>query len=112
MKTIFTNVGQLVAIDFDEQTVTPLPSCREAISRIYLVKEKCEVVDGDRTLKANAGDIIIRFYDDSFTYKTVIAKSKDWAKNIKDYENRIKKLNDECNSLKDSDCACESVCKG
>lgn len=67
---------------------------------MYLVKEDTHVIYQSGTIKqevyAEAGDMLIVFYAlDDFKYKLVVAKSAQWAENIKLYEEAEQKRKEE-----------------
>ena len=94
MKTLyFTNTGQIV---FDEETreVNSISSDREGINRIYLIEEPMTIVykreEGDSYSEtAEAGDIVVVFYDRDFKYPIVVAKSDKWNENLIEYRKKI-----------------------
>lgn len=99
MKTLyFTETGQIV---FDEETkvVEPIRSSREGISRVYLMKEPMDIVynrgDKQYSVSADKDDIVVVFYEDSFEYPVIVAKSAEWAANLLKYEEKEQKIKEE-----------------
>lgn len=85
--------GKIFDVDFDNQTVNQVINVRNAIDQIYLVKENEHVIiknrDGSTTeTTVEPDDILITFYEDDFPHRFIIAKSKEWAENIKTYESK------------------------
>lgn len=110
-KYIITNDG---SIGFDPETeeIFNLPSCREAISRIFMVDEPVEIVvdrhDKKYTLSAKKDDLVIVFYEEFFPMPVIVVKNKDWAKNIKDYKKKVQKEKEEWAAKKaNTACPCE-----
>ena len=87
MKTLYITSGGNICIDPEEDFVDRMPSEREGISRIFLAKEPMRVVyaEGEyrRELDVKKDDIIITFYSNDWKERIVVAKSKDWVKNLK-----------------------------
>lgn len=99
MKTLyFTNTGQIV-FDEEAKVAEPIESSREGISRIYLMKEPMNIVynRGDKQYSASAeeGDVVIIFYENTFEYPVVVAKSTEWAENIRKYEEKQQREKEE-----------------
>lgn len=91
MKTLYLTDGLGMILDVENNTVDKMRNEREGVNRIYLAKEPMHVVYGSgeytRELDVKKDDIIITFYKNSDTpHEIVVAKSKDWAYNIKKYE--------------------------
>lgn len=90
MKTLYLTTGSGMYIDTENDTVNSAHSEVERISRVYLITEPTHIVFGEgeyhRELDAKKDDIVIVFYNKiDFKEQIVIAKSKDWAANIKSY---------------------------
>lgn len=89
MKILYITSTGNICIDPEENFVDCIPSEREGINRIYLAKEPMHVVYGcgeyKRELDVKKDDIIITFYSSDFKERMVVAKSKDWANNIKEF---------------------------
>lgn len=127
MKTLYIANGSNICVDIDNDTVEQLDGEREGIQRIYLVKEPMHVVYTSgkyrKELDVKKDDIIITFYADDFKEKIVVAKSKDWVKNIKSWNEKEQKIKEEwaakqlAENCGESDCptccgtcSCESAC--
>lgn len=110
MKTLyFTNTGQIV-FDEEAKVVEPIESSREGISRIYLMKEPMNIVynKGDKQYSASAeeGDVVIIFYENTFEYPVVVAKSTEWAENIRKYEEIQQREKEEWAKKRAEGCTC------
>lgn len=96
-KTLYINGGANVIVS--EEGATSLNSSREAISRLYLMREDMHVVYGSGEDKeefdANKGDLVIVFYDHTYKNKIITVNSEKWAENILDYEEREQKRKEE-----------------
>lgn len=99
MKTLYLTTGGSICIDPDENYVDRMPSERECINRIYLAKEPMHVVYGDgeykRELDVKKDDIIITFYSSDWKERIVVAKSKDWVKNLKEWNKEEQRRKEE-----------------
>ena len=107
MKTLFINNGGNMVVDKETNEIGSLDSCREAISRIYMIEEDMDVVvkNGDKsiTLKAEADDLLVVFYESSFENPAVLIKSKEWRDNIDGYNKKIQKEKEEWAAKKAAD---------
>ena len=99
MKKFIINEQGNVLFDTETQEISSIDSAREAISRIWVVEEPmtvvCDTKKAKYELTAKKGDIIIKFYDYDYPFPVVIAKSKDWIKNINTYDEKMRKAMDE-----------------
>ena len=97
-KFIINNQGSVV-FDAETEEISSLDSAREGISRIWVMNEPmtivCQMYGKNYELNAKKGDIVIKFYDDSYPFPVVIAKSKEWTKNLDAYEKAIQKRKEE-----------------
>lgn len=109
MKTLYLTSGGSICIDPEENYVDRVQSEREGINRIYLAKEPMHVVYGEgeykKELDVKKDDIIITFYSDDWKEKIVVAKSKDWANNIKKYNEEEQRRREEW-AAKQAECKC------
>lgn len=122
MKTLYLTNSGGICIDPEENFVDRMPSEREGISRIYLAKEPMHVVYGEgeykRELDVKKDDIIITFYSNDWKERVVVAKSKDWANNLKEWNKEEERRKEEwaCKQAgADTDCVpqcntCEKSC--
>lgn len=113
-KLIFTNNGH-VGFDPETEEVFSLESDREGISRIFLMKEPMDIMyrrkDKAYNVSAEKDDVVVVFYEDTFEYPVVIAKSKEWAKNLKKYNERLQKQKEEWAKKKEAEaCDADSIC--
>lgn len=99
MKTLYLTSSSGICIDSEDNFVDRMPSERESISRIYLAKEPMHVVFGEgeyrRELDVKKDDIIITFYSNDCKERVVVAKSKDWANNLKEWNKQEERLKEE-----------------
>lgn len=99
MKTLYLTNGSGICIDPEENFVDRMPTEREGISRIYLAKEPMHVVYGEgeykRELDVKKDDIIITFYSNDWKERVVVAKSKDWVNNLKEWNKKEQRLKEE-----------------
>lgn len=113
MKTLYLTNGGNICIDPEENYVDRIPSEREGISRIYLAKEPMHVVYGEgeykRELDVKKDDIIITFYSGDWKDRIVVAKSKDWANNIKEWNKEEQQRNEEWAALQKAQ-SCNTHC--
>lgn len=116
MKTLYIAHGSNICVDAENDTAEQLDNEQEGIRRIYLAKEPMHVVytEGEyrRELDVKKDDIIITFYSNNFQEKIVVAKSKDWVKNIKSWKEREQKIKEEwaAKQLANCDEPCEEPC--
>lgn len=88
MKNLFITYNGAVSFDTETQDANTVIADRTGIRNVYLIDEDTRVVYTQGTTKqeiyAQAGDILIAFYnDEDFNNKIVVAKSAQWADNIK-----------------------------
>ena len=99
MKTLYITNGGNICIDPEEDFVNRMPTEREGISRIFLAKEPMHVVyvEGEyrRELDVKKDDIIITFYSNDWKERIVVAKSKDWVKNLKEWNEEEQRRKEE-----------------
>lgn len=87
MKTILiTKSNYMVCVDAESMNVEDVECSREAISRIFQIKEDCLVKSGEKEIEAKSGDILITFYEKEFPNRFVIVRSKEWTENLDAYE--------------------------
>lgn len=93
MKTMYVSDNTNIVVDFDTQVASHLDSKREGISRIYLIPEDMKIIvkTGDKSVELNAekDDLLITFYDNTFSSPAVLVKSTEWINNIKEYDAEI-----------------------
>lgn len=93
MKTMYIANNTNVVVDTEKQEFDNISSEREAISHIYIIPEKMNIVvkNGENKVEfeADTDDILITFYESAFDVPAVIVKSKDWLNNIKGYNRKI-----------------------
>lgn len=93
------NDGCNIIIDSENESCGRLQAQREAISQIYLVPEPMHFIYGEgedrKEVDVKKDDMIIKFYEERFPNKIVVIKSKDWVKNLKDYEKYQQELKEQ-----------------
>lgn len=111
MKTLYLTNGGNICIDQENGSADNIANEREAISRIYLAKEPMHVVYGcgnyNKEFDVKKDDIIITFYTDEFKDRVVVAKSKDWANNIKKYNEEEQRRKEEWAAAKQAEAECK-----
>lgn len=111
MKTLYINSSANILIDEEEHNVSRLDTQREAISRVYLIPEAMHIVFGEgethQELDVKKDDIVIVFYTGTFDKQIVVVKSKDWARNLKIYNEEQQKIKEEWALKKVSECVCD-----
>lgn len=114
MKTLYINSSANILIDEEEHNVSRLDTQREAISRIYLIPEAMHIVFGEgethQELDVKKDDIVIVFYTGTFDKQIVVVKSKDWARNLKIYNEEQQRIKEEWALKKASECVCDGGC--
>lgn len=109
-KFIINNQGSVV-FDTETEEISSLDSAREGISRIWLMKEPmtivCQMGDNKYELNAKKGDVVIKFYESDFPFPVIIAKSKEWVKNLEAYDKAMQARKEKwANEKKCSECEC------
>jgi hydroxymethylpyrimidine pyrophosphatase-like HAD family hydrolase len=108
-KFVINNQGSVI-FDTEAEEISSLDSSREGISRIWLMKEPmtivCQICDNKYELNAKKGDIVIKFYDSDFPFPVVIAKSKEWVKNLEAYDKAMQERKEKWAKEKCSECEC------
>jgi hypothetical protein len=111
MKTLYINSNANILIDEEEHNVSRLDTQREAISRVYLIPEAMHIVFGEgethQELDVKKDDIVIVFYNGAFDKQIVVVKSKDWARNLKIYNEEQQRIKEEWALKKASECGCD-----
>lgn len=114
MKTLYITPNASAAIDTELNDVFDLPSDREGISRLYLIKEAMYVVIGNGECKeefdVEPGDILIKFYEDIFPHKAIVVKSAEWKENLEYYNNEMQRQKEEWAKNKANECPCCGDC--
>lgn len=102
---------------FDPETMnTEICPCeREAIDRIFLVKEEMKFRNTKRDgsvqeVDVKPGDILIKFYENAFLNNWIVVNSKEWRENLEAYNKRqeeaLKENLTECCGCCDCDQSC------
>lgn len=111
MKKFLIDAGYM--FDPETMSLSKIHTQREAISRIYLVNEPCEVQYNDTVKTADAGDLIIVFYEKAFENNFVIVKSDEWKKNLDVYNETQQKQKEEWALKQSNECGdncCDASC--
>lgn len=104
MKTIMLpRIGYI--LDPMSGDIKHIDSERNAVDNIFIVPENCIVRIDDTVLDAEAGDLVITFYESRFPNKAVVIKSDMWKQNIKAYQDYMQKQKEEW--AKSNSCICE-----
>lgn len=105
MKYLIVDAGYT----FDDSTkvIKRQYSERQSINSVYMVKEDCTVLFGDQAEPANAGDIVITFYESKFPKRMIVVKSEDWKNNLDTYNEIEQKEKEEWAKSKNNSCVCE-----
>ena len=113
MKTLYlTDGGSNIILDKENDSCSRIDSQRECIQRIYLIEEPMHVTyqagEYRKDLDVVEGDLLITFYSGDFKNRIVVAKSEDWAENLKVYNEEEQKRREEW-AKKQAECdACPS----
>lgn len=119
MKNLFLTGSGVVRFDTETQKAAGVDSDIMRIRRIFLITEPTRVVysksTGDQEVYAEAGDIVIEFYDSAdYHNNIVVAKSAQWADNIQSYRDAEQKRKEEWAAAKNKqaceDSPCEAEC--
>lgn len=100
MKTFYISsyTGNIV-VDLDTNEIDSISSSREAISRLYLIKEDMHIIygkgDNRKEFDVHKDDIVIVFYENKFKNGIVVAHSPEWVENLKAYEEEEQKIKEE-----------------
>lgn len=96
---------------FDPETMdTAIYSgAREAIDRVFLVKEEMKFrntkQDGSvQEIDVKPGDILIKFYESVFPNNWIVVNSNEWKENIETYNKKQEDALKKCNECECCDC--------
>jgi hypothetical protein len=87
-----------------DDTISAMPSSREAIRGIYVVNEPMQLVvnmkdaegkDINFTRDVVPGDIIIRFWETAFPNRVIVINSKEWMENLDAFAKYLKKRDEQ-----------------
>lgn len=102
----------------ENDNIQDITSDREAINRIILLNDDCEIVsreydeNGNTTTKrliGKKGQIMIAFYENSFKHKVILVDNEDWVENITEYNKKLEEIRSKSNSVSgECDCTCET----
>ena len=96
MKNLIIANGVAVIVDPATLDVETPSSDREAIQRIWRVKEDCKIkaVFGEETFEkdAKAGDIVMTFYEKDYPNKMIVIRSDEWNENLAAYDVKVQAL--------------------
>ena len=86
-----------------------LPSDRQSFDYVQMVDEDCIVKLGDEEVEAEAGDIVIKFYESDFPHRFVVVKNEEWKENLLKYRELEQKRKEEwAKKHSSNDCICEA----
>jgi hypothetical protein len=110
MNTLYITSTGTISLN-ENNKVLPVSSTRNAISRIYSIKEDTNIVwnNGPETkeIKAKPGDIVVDFYEEAFPHKVIVVDCPEWRENIEAWENEEQKIKEkwaECKGECTDDC--------
>ena len=83
------------------------PTDRQGVDYVLMVDEDCTVKCGGVTKEAEAGDIVVKFYEDQYPNKFIIVKNEEWKQNILAYRESNQKQKEEWAKSKNNSCVCE-----
>lgn len=87
--TLFLTDAGLIKLDEFNEPIG-VHSDRTAISRVVKINEPTHIVYNKNNrriqLEAEEGDILIEFYEGSFTNPIILIHSKEWVENLEKYE--------------------------
>lgn len=118
MKKIYiVDSARPILVD-ENDNIQDITSDREAINRIVLLNDDCEIVTREYDENRNAitkrligkkGQIVITFYENSFKHKVILVDNEDWVENITEYNKKLEEIRSKYDSTSgDCDCACEA----
>ena len=99
MKNLF--ITERGAIEMVNNEPAYKNSSRSAIDSVYLIEEDTHIVYNNPyknkriELDAEAGDILVKFYDSAFGNPIILVHSKEWEENIRNYEIEEQKRKEE-----------------
>ena len=102
----------------ENDNIQNITSDRNAINRIILLNDDCEIVSREYDENGNAttrrligkkGQIMIAFYENSFKYKVILVDNEDWVENITEYNKKLEEIRSKSDSVSgECNCACET----
>lgn len=114
MKKIYiVDSARPILVD-ENDDIQNLTSDREAINRISLLDDDCEIVSREYDENGNAitkrligkkGQIMIAFYENSFKHKVILVDNEDWVENITEYNKKIEEIKSKSDSVS-GECDC------
>lgn len=118
MKKIYiVDSARPILVD-ENDDIQNLTSDREAINRISLLNDDCEIVSREYDENGNAitkrligkkGQIMIAFYENSFKHKVILVDNEDWVENITEYNKKLEEIRSKSNGISgECDCTCEA----
>lgn len=79
------------------------PTDRQGVDYVLMVDEDCTVKCGGVTKEAEAGDIVVKFYEDQYPNKFIVVKNEDWKQNILAYRKYDQKMKEQWAAKKIND---------
>lgn len=89
MKYLLADCGY--TLDTEGVVLKRQDSERQGVNSVYIAKEDCTVTYRDAVAQAEAGDIIVTFYEKDFPMQMIVVKSEDWRKNLEAYNEKQQK---------------------
>lgn len=118
MKKYFVKPGVSTMVSFDPETqeIDSVDYMNSHVDWMYTIPEDGEIVIDGATKSVKKGDIVIKFYRTS-DYKQnnpVIVRNKEWKANIAAEKAYVKKMREDAELKKVSDCCecadCDTCC--
>jgi hypothetical protein len=113
-KALFITTRGLIELNENNEPVGKNTD-REAISNVVRITEPTHIVynknDKRIELDAEAGDIVITFYDSSYPNPMIIVHNLEWVENLEAYDKEQQRIKEEWASKHINDCVgekCES----
>lgn len=118
MKKIYiVDSARPILVD-ENDDIQNLASDREAINRISLLDDDCEIVSREydengnaitRRLTGKKGQIMVAFYENAFKHKVILVDNEDWVENITEYNKKQEEIRSRSNGISgECDCTCEA----
>lgn len=107
-KTLFFTTRGLIELNENNEPVGKNTD-REAISNVVRITEPTHIVynknDKRIELDAEAGDMVITFYDSSYPNPMIIVHSLEWVENLEAYEAEQQRAKEEWAAKHANDCS-------
>ena len=118
MKKIYiVDSARPILVD-ENDNIQDITSDRDAINRVILLNDDCEIVSREYDENGNAttkrligkkGQIMIAFYENSFKHKVILVDNEDWVENITEYKKKLEEIRSKSDSVSgECGCTCET----